>query len=212
MILAGKVNKNQRYYDIQHMSDLVSDLQPTIREGGLVGEISHNHDGATNVDYTRVSHVIKSLKPKGNGEFFGRAEVLKGGGMGKILESCIDAGIRVGTSTRGHGSVQQMKEGYVKVLPDYKLISIDCAHQPSSGAFMNAIKEGIKDKKFSITESAIALKVLQDLGHGLADQQRRMEYSVADNLFRGHAGFPSLGDDDRSHYERLLADTLEMIE
>lgn len=214
-MVGGRVNNNNRFYKTEMLSDLVSDLQPTIKEGGLLGELGHNNE-ATTPDYNRVSHVVQSLRHTGNGEFFGRAEVLKEG-AGKVLQSCIDAGARIGISTKGQGQTQKMKDVngniYELVLPDYKLISCDAVHSPSApGAFVKAIQEGIMSKKFTITESALAIQALQSLGHGLAQQQERMEYSPADDLYRGHSGYPSLGDDPRSHYERLLADTLAMIE
>jgi len=120
------------------------------------------------------------------------------------------------------GDVKKMPDGNSLVLPEsYRLISIDAVHAPANGQYIKSIKESILSESYNPEEKVIALKVLAEnlgmsalekLGHGLADQQRRMEYSVADNLFRNHAGFPSLGHDDRSHYERLLSDTLAMIE
>jgi len=211
---------NKRLYTTEHLNDLVSDLQPTIKEGGLVGELNHNVANQ-NVDLSKVSHVIKSLRHKGNGQFWGRAEVLKHG-AGKLLEAAIDSGMRVGTSVKATGDVKKLQDGNSLVLPEsYRLISIDAVHAPANGHYVQSIKESILSESYNPEERELALKILAEnlgmptlekLGHGLADQQRRMEYSVADNLFRGHSGFPSLGDDDRSAYERLLADTLDMIE
>src|SRR5262249_5111021 len=117
---------NKRLYTTEHLNDLVSDLNSsgTIKAGGLVGELNHNN-ASQNVDIERVSHVVKSLKHKGDGQFWGRAEILKHG-AGKLLESAIDAGMRVGTSVKATGDVKKMRDGNSLVLPEsYRLISID---------------------------------------------------------------------------------------
>jgi hypothetical protein len=220
-MVGGKINNNNRLYETQHLLDLVSDLQPTIKEGGLVGELGHNNNSQT-PDYNRVSHVVKSLRHKGNGEFWGRSELLKEG-AGKVLQSCIDAGARIGISTKGTGDVRKMKtesgQQYDLVLPEsYKLISFDAVHSPSApGAFVKALKEQVMNKKLSLTENALALDILRripNIGASLANQQERMEYSVADNLYAGHSGYPSLENfrvATMTALERSDEDTLRVI-
>src|SRR5262249_5012843 len=91
--------------------------------------------------------------------------------------------------------------------------SIDCVPSPSNpSSYVKAISEGFENNIFNITEANLAIDVLQKLYPELAAQQNKMNYSPGDDLYRNHAGFPSLGEGPRSHYERLLADTLEMIE
>jgi len=212
---------NKRLYTTEHLNDLVSDLQPTIKEGGLVGELNHNN-ASHNVDIDRVSHVVKSLRHKGDGQFWGRAEVLKHG-AGKLLESAVDAGMRVGTSVKATGDVKKLQDGNSLVLPEsYRLISIDAVHSPANGQYVKSIKESILSESYNPEERELALQVLAEnlgmptlekLGHGLVDQQRRMEYDhPSKTLYAGHSGFTNLPDNPRSHYERLLADTLDMIE
>jgi len=211
---------NKRLYTTEHLNDLVSDLQPTIKEGGLVGELNHNN-ASQNVDIDRVSHVVKSLRHKGDGQFLGRAEVLKEG-AGKLLQSAIDAGMRIGTSVKATGDVKKMPDGNSLVLPEsYRLISIDAVHAPANGQYVKSIKESILSESYTPNEKELALRILAEnlgmptlekLGHGLADQQRRMNYDPSSVLYAGHSGYSNLPDDPRSHYERLLADTLDMIE
>src|SRR5262249_19841115 len=69
-----------------------------------------------------------------------------------------------------------------------------------------------KDIALKILAENLGMPTLEKLGHGLADQQRRMNYDPSSVLYAGHSGFSNLPDDPRSHYERLLADTLDMIE
>src|SRR5262249_5131412 len=118
---------------------------------------------------------------------------------------------------------KKMPDGNSLVLPEsYRLISIDAVHSPANGHWVKSIKESILSESYSPEEKEIALKVLAEnlgmsalekLGHGLADQQRRMEYDhPSKTLYAGHSGYTNLPDDPRSHYERLLADTLAMIE
>jgi len=92
----------------------------------------------------------------------------------------------------------------VKTVPDRGLTSARALQPPA--------QPRQKSLKASIVGGSLVYDILKKLGHNLDDQQRRMNYDPSSVLYAGHQGFSNLPDDARSHYERLLADTLDMIE
>jgi hypothetical protein len=72
--------------------------------------------------------------------FMGEAEVLQTP-AGKILESLIKSGVKLGISSRGFGSVKD-RNGLNEVQEDFKLVTFDIVSDPSTpGAFPNAVYE-----------------------------------------------------------------------
>jgi hypothetical protein len=207
---ADMLNKNRRVYPKAVLESAVDAVQGKIKEGKLLGQLGHPSDADGNLD--RVSHVIESLTRKGN-DYHLRARIIDEG-AGKIAKSIIDAGGRLGVSSRGHGSTRQDKAGSSIVCEDYRLITIDLVQDPScEAAFVSAIKESIKNHDFTVNENAIALRILNDLDPSLADLQRRTGYDFdgkAGNQFPGHASFTSVGD-KRTYLERLEADRVEIL-
>jgi hypothetical protein len=208
---ANMLNKNRRVYPAKILESAVDAVQGKIKEGKLLGQLGHPSDADGNLD--RVSHVIESLTRKGN-DYHLRARIIDEG-AGKIAKSIIDAGGRLGVSSRGHGSTRQDKAGSSIVCEDYRLITIDLVQDPScEAAFVSAIKESIRNHDFTVNENAIALRILNDLDPPLADLQRRTGYDFdnkAGNQFPGHASFTSV-DDTRTYLQRLEADRVEMLQ
>ena len=70
---------------------------------------------------------------------------------GNILKELFKAGIKLGISSRGLGSVEPMREGEgdtVEVQPDFELIAFDFVSNPSThGAFMRPVNEGVERQK-----------------------------------------------------------------
>ena len=64
---------------------------------------------------------------------------------GKILNSLLKDGVRVGVSTRGTGSVKPYKghlgEGLVEVQPGFKMFAIDVVADPSAGTYPDLVTE-----------------------------------------------------------------------
>ena len=57
----------------------------------------------------RVSHKIVSLKENGN-NFIGKAKIFLSTPMGKIAESLIGEGVKLGVSSRGIGSLNKQEK------------------------------------------------------------------------------------------------------
>jgi hypothetical protein len=74
-------------------------------------------------------------------DLVGTVEVL-GTPAGNILKELFKAGIKLGISSRGLGSVKNLGEGSVQVQDDFELIAFDFVSNPSThGAFLKPVNE-----------------------------------------------------------------------
>ena len=111
-----------------------------IKAGRALGELGHPEGPTVNLD--RVSHKIVSLKENGQ-NFVGKAKILNTP-MGKIAESLINEGVKLGVSSRGIGSLKTNNEGVNIVGDDFMLsTAADIVADPSApDAFVEGIMEG----------------------------------------------------------------------
>ena len=111
-----------------------------VNSGRALGELGHPEGPTVNLD--RVSHKIVSLKESGT-NFIGKAKILSTP-MGKIAESLISEGVKLGVSSRGIGSLKQTREGVNIVGDDFMLsTAADIVADPSApDAFVEGIMEG----------------------------------------------------------------------
>ena len=115
-----------------------------IKERRALGELDHPDSSVVNLN--NVSHNILEMHWKGD-DLVGTVEVL-GTPAGNILKELFKSGIKLGISSRGLGSVEEMNEGddddpTVKVQPDFELIAFDFVSNPSThGAFLSPTNEG----------------------------------------------------------------------
>ena len=133
-------NRNGRVYPMEVLQKEVKRYNKDyINEKRAFGELGHP-DGPT-VNLERASHMITSLKPEGK-NFIGEAKILKTP-MGRIVENLMDAGGKLGVSSRGMGSLEQ-KNGANYVKNDFYLATAaDIVADPSApNAFVQGIMEG----------------------------------------------------------------------
>lgn len=143
--LQGNVkNRNGRIYPMpvleREVNRYSSDL---IANNRAMGELGHPSTPGLNLD--RVSHLVTECRRSGN-DFVGRAKILDTP-MGKIAESLIQAGARLGVSSRGMGSLKEdSKLGAMVVQNDFNLaVMIDIVADPSApGAWVNGVMENIE--------------------------------------------------------------------
>jgi len=111
-----------------------------VNAGRALGELGHPDGPTVNLD--RVSHKIVSLKESGS-NFIGKAKILSTP-MGKIAESLISEGVKLGVSSRGIGSLKPTREGFNVVGDDFMLATAaDIVSDPSApDAFVEGIMEG----------------------------------------------------------------------
>lgn len=133
----GVKNANGRRYPEHVLRREAENYQKAIRERRAVGEL--DHPDRSTVNFKEASHLIRKSWWD-NSNLMGELEVLKTPN-GKILESLLESGVRVGISSRGVGSTTSMDEGVDEVNDDYQIICWDCVSEPSTpGAFL--FKEG----------------------------------------------------------------------
>ena len=134
-------NRNGRMYPMETLRREVSRYNENhVMAGRALGELGHPDGPTVNLD--RVSHKIISLKESGS-NFIGKAKILNTP-MGKIAESLIGEGVRLGVSSRGIGSLRPTREGVNVVGDDFMLATAaDIVADPSApDAFVEGIMEG----------------------------------------------------------------------
>ena len=134
-------NRNGRMYPMETLRREVQRYTENhIESGRALGELGHPDGPTVNLD--RVSHKIVSLKENGS-NFIGKAKILSTP-MGKIAESLISEGVKLGVSSRGIGSLRQTREGVNIVGDDFMLsTAADIVADPSApDAFVEGIMEG----------------------------------------------------------------------
>lgn len=127
---ANAVNKNRRMYPEGVLKANVERLMEAITHRGLVGELDHPTDSI--IHFENASHLVTKLWWEGQ-DLMGEGEVL-GTPSGKLLKSLIEAGVRVGISSRGVGNGQTNDNGVLVIGESYKLITFDAVADPSTFA------------------------------------------------------------------------------
>ena len=142
---ANAKNQNGRVYPrdtLVREAKKYAEIQ--IAERRALGELDHPDSSVVNLN--NVSHNILEMHWKGD-DLEGTVEVL-GTPAGNILKELFKSGIKLGISSRGLGSVEEIMEGdghepVVKVQPDFELIAFDFVSNPSThGAFLSPTNEG----------------------------------------------------------------------
>lgn len=137
---AEVVNRNKRFYPLETMVNEVARYNKSFTDKGrALGELGHPDGPSINLD--RVSHKIISLTQEGN-NFIGKAQILSTP-MGKIAESLLSEGVKLGVSSRGMGSIKNV-DGVNHVGEDFMLATAaDIVADPSApDAFVDGIMEG----------------------------------------------------------------------
>jgi hypothetical protein len=132
---AGSKNQNGRIYP-RHILERECRKyeQEYIKQNRALGELDHPESSVVNLN--NVSHNVLKIWWEGE-DLKGAVQILETP-SGKILKELIKAGITLGISSRGLGSVKELRsEGVVEVQEDFELICWDFVSNPSThGAFM----------------------------------------------------------------------------
>jgi hypothetical protein len=129
---ADTLNQNGRIYPISVLEREVRNYQKFIAENRALGELDHPDSSVVNLK--NVSHVIKEAYLD-KGVVYGSVELLDTP-SGKILQSLVESGVKLGISSRGVGSTKKQGDYHV-VQDDFQLICWDYVSEPSTpGAFM----------------------------------------------------------------------------
>ncbi len=150
---ANAKNQNGRVYPRNVlMREAKKYLDIQIKERRALGELDHPESSVVNLN--NVSHNIKEMHWVGD-DLIGTVEVLSTP-SGNILKELFKNNIKLGISSRGLGTVEEISEGKdkgtMKVKDDFELIAFDFVSNPSThGAFMypNGVNESIDRKLVS---------------------------------------------------------------
>jgi hypothetical protein len=171
------VNRNKRLYEMRVLRNAVKTYNENfVQKNRSIGELGHPANPAINLD--RVSHKIISLKENGK-NFIGKAQILDTP-MGKIAQNLYEAGVQLGVSSRGLGSLKPTDKGYSVVSEDFTLATAaDIVHDPSApDAFVSGIFEGVEwlydTKKQEYVATNIRNKIERDVLNRRLTEERKL--------------------------------------
>lgn len=161
-------NQNNRIYPKAILQrEAVKYTKNFIEQKRALGELDHPDSSVVNLN--NVSHNVLEMKWVGN-ELHGVVEILPTP-SGQTLAAILKSGVTVGISSRGVGSVKEIREeGASKpallIQDDFELIAFDFVSNPSThGAFMHQVSESVRKEaeQFNSINSMIS-EILCDLG------------------------------------------------
>jgi len=152
---ADAKNGNGRIYRKDTLQREVENYHKLVKERRALGELDHPDDSVINLK--NASHLVTDIWWDGD-DVMGKVQVLDTP-SGKVLKALAEAGVTLGISSRGLGSVKK-ESGKTIVEDDFQLICFDFVSEPSTtGAFM--MKEN-KDPNIFTKEDRIN-RLLNDI-------------------------------------------------
>ena len=142
MIQGGVRNANQRVYPVNEIGRAVKTLNDQITGGySVLGEVDHPEGLNINID--RVSHMITETWMEGDNGY-GKLKILPTP-MGNLVKTMLEAGVKLGVSSRGSGNVA---EDGSNTVSDFEIITVDVVAQPSApGAYPTPIYETLMNTR-----------------------------------------------------------------
>ena len=142
---ADTVNGNGRVYPERVLRREMKNYEKLVKERRALGELDHPDDSVINLK--NASHMMTKVWWDGQ-NVMGKAKVLDTP-SGQVLRSLVSAGVSIGISSRGMGSVSE-GAGNVVVQEDFQLICFDFVSEPSTpGAFMMKEAKDFNNKVFT---------------------------------------------------------------
>ena len=124
---ADKQNGNGRVYPYEVLKREMDNYSKIVEDNRACGELDHPDDSVVNLK--NVSHIVTGIWWEGK-DVMGKIKVLDTP-SGRILKDLVSAGIKLGISSRGLGSVTEAANGSVTVESDFQLICFDMVSEPS---------------------------------------------------------------------------------
>ena len=160
-------NRNGRIYPVSVLQKEVKRYtKELVEKKRAFGELGHPEGPTVNLD--RVSHLIEELKPDGN-NIIGKAKILDTPN-GKIVKELLNAGAKLGVSSRGMGTLE--KKGQTNYVKDdfYLATAGDIVADPSAP---EAFVEGIMEGKEWIWDNGIIKETVVAKIHRLASANKQ---------------------------------------
>ena len=132
-------NRNGRVYPKKVLDEQVRKyITNYIDQNRAFGELGHPDGPVVNLE--RVSHMIKELNQEGN-NWIGKAKIMETP-YGKIVKNLIDEGAKLGVSSRGMGSLKNVRGTNVVQDDFYLATAADIVADPSAPeAFVQGVME-----------------------------------------------------------------------
>jgi len=125
---ADKQNGNGRVYPFNVLKREMDNYMKIVKDNRACGELDHPDDSVVNLK--NVSHIVTDCWWEGK-DVMGKIKVLDTP-SGRILKDLVNAGVKLGISSRGLGSVTEGANGTVTVESDFQLICFDMVSEPST--------------------------------------------------------------------------------
>ena len=156
-------NQNERVYPRDVLErEIERYVEGTVKEKRAMGELDHPESSVINLQ--NVSHNITKCWWEGD-DVMGEFEILSTP-AGNILKALFAAGLTIGVSSRGMGSVKELSEGTLEVEDDFELLCWDFVSTPSThGAYVAPVNVNV-----NINESKI--------------QSPKFKYTNVNNIIR----------------------------
>ena len=143
-------------YPTFEISKAVQKVSDQVAGGSSVlGEVDHPEDLKINLD--RVSHMITSMWMDGHNGY-GKLKILPTP-MGKLVETMLQSGVKLGVSSRGSGNVDEASGN----VSEFDIITVDVVAQPSApNAYPTPIYEGLLNMRHGHKLVGIAKAARED--------------------------------------------------
>jgi hypothetical protein len=125
---ADTQNGNGRVYPSDVLKREIGNYMKIVKDNRACGELDHPDDSVVNLK--NVSHIVTDIWWEGK-DVMGKIKVLDTP-SGRILKDLVHAGVKLGVSSRGLGSVTEANNGTVTVENDFQLICFDMVSEPST--------------------------------------------------------------------------------
>jgi len=146
-------NGNNRMYPEGVLKREVERYKGIVDDRRALGELDHPDSSIINL--VNVSHMVIDIWMDGL-TVMGKCKVLDTP-SGQILRSLVDAGVKIGISSRGMGSVTE-RQGQTIVEDDFQLICFDIVSEPSTpGAFMSLSENKLVNEQVEKNNKIITL-------------------------------------------------------
>ena len=125
---ADTPNGNSRVYPKKVLQKEIANYEKIVKDNRATGELDHPDDSVINLK--NVSHMIIDVWWQNN-DVMGKIKVLDTP-SGRTVKDLINAGVKLGISSRGLGSVNEDMNGKAVVQEDFQLICFDIVSEPST--------------------------------------------------------------------------------
>ena len=176
---AEQKNRNGRIYPKKVLDEQVRKyVNNYVVQNRAFGELGHPDGPVVNLE--RVSHMIKELNEDGN-NWVGKAKIMDTP-YGKIVKNLIDEGAKLGVSSRGMGSLKNVRGTNIVQDDFYLATAADIVADPSAPeAFVEGVIEG---KEWVWDNGVINEREIEKIRNELTNAKRKQLEETKLNLFK----------------------------